>query len=152
MSEPVRSGSCACGEITYKMKRNPFVVQACHCTDCQTTSGSAFTLSMIVNAGDVEVLEGELAVNYLDNNGVEVKRHHCPQCGTALWYSADAYPGIYALKPGTFDDTKWFKPIAHLWMRSAQPWVVLDEEAKQYQKQPEMAELFDLWANRDRDG
>lgn len=144
----MQQGGCDCGSVRYQLSGEPLTCYACHCTDCQTISGSAFTLSMMVNQDDVEILKGELAVNYLDNNGVEVKRHHCDKCGTALWYSADEYPGILALKPGTFDDTKWFSPIAHLWVRSAQPWMTFDPEVKQYQKQPEMTELVELWQNR----
>ena len=142
-------GGCDCKSVRFQFSGEPLTCYACHCTDCQTSSGSAFTLSMIVNSDDVEVVEGELAVNYLNNNGTEVKRHHCAQCGTALWFSADEYPNIYALKPGTFDDTKWLKPIAHLWVRSAQPWVILDANSKKYEKQPEMSELFELWEKRE---
>lgn len=145
----MKQGGCDCKSVRYRFSGEPLTCYACHCTDCQTSSGSAFALSMIVNSEDIEIIKGDLAINYLDNNGVEVKRHHCSQCGTALWYSADAYPNIYAIKPGTFDDTKWFRPIAHLWVRSAQPWVVLDEDTKKYRKQPEMAELFELWAQRE---
>lgn len=144
----MHQGGCGCHSVRYQLTGEPLTCYACHCTDCQTSSGSAFTLAMIVNSDDVDVVEGELAINIQDTNGVEVKRHHCAQCGTALWYSADIYPNILALKPGTFDDTRWFRPIAHLWLRSAQPWVVLDEESSKYQKQPKMLELFSLWEKR----
>jgi len=51
-----------------------------------------------------------------------------------------------AAKPGTFEDTSWFKPIAHLWFRSAQSWVKLEVSTPQHEKQPEMSGLIDLWA------
>ena len=146
----MNKGGCECKSVRYQFTGEPLTCYACHCTDCQTSSGSAFSLSMIINSSDIEVTEGELTVNYLNVNGVEVKRHHCAKCGAALWFSAAEYPNIYALKPGTFDDTKWFKPVAHLWIRSAQPCVIFDKNTKQYQKQPEeMSELFELWAKRE---
>ncbi len=143
------SGRCECQSVRYQFQGEPLTCYACHCTDCQTASGSAFGLSMIVNDKDVEVTEGEIAVNTLDCNGIEVKKHYCTQCSTSFWFSADEYPSIIALKPGTFDDTSWFKPIAHLWVRSAQPWVTLDKSIPQYEKQPEMSELMTLWEQRE---
>jgi len=142
------SGGCECKSVRYQFQGEPITCYACHCTDCQTSSGSAFGLSMIVNDKDVEVTEGEISVNTIDTNGIKVQKHYCAQCGTSFWFSADEYPGIMALKPGTFDDTSWFTPIAHLWVRSAQPWVILDKNIPQYEKQPEISELIDLWAKR----
>ena len=142
------SGSCECKSLTYDFNGEPLTCYTCHCTDCQTSSGSAFGLSMIVNDKDLKMVKGDVSVSLLDYNGVQVKRHHCKQCGTTLWVSADSYPGIIALKPGTFDDTTWFTPIAHLWTRSAQPWVCFDNSIPKYEKQPELSELGELWAAR----
>lgn len=146
----MNQGGCECRSVRYQFTGEPLTCYACHCTDCQTASGSAFSLSMIVNSNDVKVIAGEVAISGLQRNGIDFKKHHCPRCGTALWYSADAYPTIYALKPGTFEDTTWFRPVAHLWVRSAQPWITFDEKTPQYQKQPKIAELFELWAKRER--
>jgi len=142
------SGNCECKGVGYQFNGEPLTCYTCHCTDCQTTSGSAFGLAMIVNEDDLKIIQGELSVSTVDYNGTKVQRHHCKQCGTTLWLSADTYPDIVALKPGTFDDTGWFKPVAHLWTRSAQPWVCLDASIPQYEKQPKFTELFNLWATR----
>jgi len=142
-------GSCECKSVHYKYDGEPLTCYACHCTDCQTSSGSAFGLSMIVNDKDIQITEGKVGISTIDVNGTKVKKHYCTQCNTPFMFSADEYPGMAALKPGTFEDTSWFKPIAHLWVRSAQPWVKLDSSIPQYEKQPEMSELIDLWASRD---
>jgi len=141
-------GGCECKSLRYKFSGTPLTCYACHCTDCQTSSGSAFALSMLVNEKDIEIIEGDVAINTVDYNGTIVKRHYCSQCGIPFWFSANIYPNIVALKPGTFDDTSWFTPIAHLWVRSAQPWVILDNSISQYEKQPKISELMDLWASR----
>ena len=142
-------GSCECKSIDYQYNGEPLTCYACHCTDCQTSSGSAFGLSMIVNEKDLEVTSGNVETSTLDVKGTKVEKHHCSQCGTPLWFSAEEYPGIVAIKPGTFKDTLWFKPVAHLWVRSKQPWVILNKDTPQYQKQPEISELIDLWKNRE---
>ena len=142
-------GSCECKSIRFQFSGEPLTCYACHCTDCQTSSGSAFGLSMIVSDKDIEITKGTVTINTIDVNGTKVQKHHCAQCGTPFWFSADEYPGIVALKPGIFEDTSWFKPIAHLWVRSAQPWVTLDSSTPQYDKQPEMSELINLWTSRE---
>lgn len=142
------NGSCECKAVGYQFDGEPLTCYTCHCTNCQTSSGSAFGTSMIVNESDLKIVKGKVSVGITDYSGIPVKRHHCEKCGTALWMSADEYPNIVALKPGTFDDTKWFKPIAHLWTRSAQPWITFDKTIPQYEKQPELSELIKLWAAR----
>ncbi len=138
-------GNCQCKSVAYKFTGEPLTCYTCHCTDCQTSTGSAFTMSMIVNRSDLTIVSGAVAENVFLHNGTEVKRHHCKNCGSALWFSSDAAPEICALKPGTFKDTSWLKPVAHLWLRSAQPWVTLDDDAARYQTQPEIEELIELW-------
>lgn len=142
------SGKCECKAVAYQFDGEPLTCYTCHCTDCQTASGSAFGLSMIVNEKDLKIVQGELSISTVDYNGTQVQRHHCKHCGTTLWLAADEYPNIVALRPGTFDDTQWFKPIAHLWTRSAQPWVRLDPSIPHYEKQPEFSELMDLYSNK----
>ena len=39
-------GGCYCGYITYTAEIDPENVGICHCTDCQTFSGSAFRTSV----------------------------------------------------------------------------------------------------------
>ena len=39
-------GGCHCGYITYVAEIDPDKVGICHCTDCQTLSGSAFRTSV----------------------------------------------------------------------------------------------------------
>jgi hypothetical protein len=36
------SGRCYCGQISFEAEIEPDNVRVCHCTDCQTLSGSAF--------------------------------------------------------------------------------------------------------------
>ena len=70
-------GSCECKSIRYQYSGDPLTCYACHCTDCQTSSGSAFGLSRIVNDKDIEVIKGKVARNALDVNGAKVQKHHC---------------------------------------------------------------------------
>ena len=141
-------GRCECKSVCYQYNGEPLTCYACHCTDCQTSSGSAFSLSMIVNDKDIKLIKGKVGVTHIDVNGTEVKKHYCTQCNTPFMFSADEYSGMAILKAGTFEDTSWFEPVAHIWTRSAQPWVKLDDATAQYEKHADISELIDLWVSK----
>jgi hypothetical protein len=52
-------GGCACGAIRYEITTFPLLLCACHCTDCQTRSGSAFALNMPVDTNALRFVKGE---------------------------------------------------------------------------------------------
>ena len=43
------TGACHCGTITIEGEADPEKVTICHCTDCQTGTGSAFRVSVPVS-------------------------------------------------------------------------------------------------------
>jgi hypothetical protein len=70
-------------------------------------------------------------------------------CGTRLWGEPVVASSFVVFQPGTLDDTSWLRPVAHIWARSAQPWVTFAPDARVYETQPaEFRELVDLWRGR----
>ena len=59
-------------------------------------------------------------------------------------YSGETSPEFAAIKAGVFDDKTWFRPVAHVWVKSAQPWLIFDSETPAFDKQPELEELVAL--------
>ena len=55
-------GRCHCGYITYEAEIEPEKVMICHCTDCQTLSGSVFRTIAFTREGTFKLLSGELKV------------------------------------------------------------------------------------------
>ncbi len=53
-------GRCHCGFITYEAEIDPEKVIICHCTDCQTLSGSAFRTVALTREGEFNLLSGHL--------------------------------------------------------------------------------------------
>ncbi len=41
-------GGCHCGAIKIEAEADPEKTQVCHCTDCQTATGTAFRVSVPV--------------------------------------------------------------------------------------------------------
>lgn len=119
----MKEGHCHCGLVQYEYSGKPLTCYSCHCTDCQSSSGSAFTLVTVVFESEVKLTHGQLSVNTYTHAGKEGHRYHCAHCGSTLWRSATEMPGIVSISSGTFSDTSWIEPVAHIWVSSSQPWL-----------------------------
>src|SRR5437868_9734083 len=51
-------GHCHCGEITFQAEVDPDALNICHCTDCQTLSGTAFRVNIPALAEHFVLLSG----------------------------------------------------------------------------------------------
>jgi len=137
------SGRCLCGATRYRIGEAPLIVYACHCTDCQKRSGSAFGLSMWVRRAALELTQGEATLNVsATEDGRARHTRVCAKCLTRLWSEPQTRPEIAVVRPGTLDDTSWLRPQAHIWTRSAQPWFAFPEGVPRHETQP--ASLLDL--------
>ena len=120
-------GRCTCGAVRYRMNSRPLIVHCCHCRWCQRESGSAFALNAMIEAGRVELLQGEperTTIPTLSGKGQIVFR--CPHCKIALWsHYAGAGEAISFVRVGTLDEPDRLSPDIHIFTASKQPWVVL---------------------------
>jgi hypothetical protein len=116
-------GSCHCGRITYEADVDPDAVTVCHCTDCQTLTGSAFRAN-IPAAAENFVLRGEPKI-YIKTADSGNKRTHafCPDCGSPIYASAITDPTTYSLRIGSIKQKKeLMRPKRQIWCDSALPW------------------------------
>jgi hypothetical protein len=141
------AGGCLCGAIRYRVSAEPLTVYVCHCMDCQRRTGSAFALSMFVPMDSIEITCGATAPYHAALPDGRVKRGRlCAACGSRLWGEPRKHPALAVLQPGTLDDTTWLRPVAHIWARSAQPWVTFPPGVPVYQTAPEdPMELMKRW-------
>jgi Glutathione-dependent formaldehyde-activating enzyme len=51
-------GGCACGAVRYEIAAPPLAIYACHCTDCQRRTGTAFALNMPVRTSSLRIVTG----------------------------------------------------------------------------------------------
>lgn len=145
-------GGCLCGEIRYRLDWDPLTLYACHCSDCQRQSGASFGLSMVIQRDALEVLQGEPQEFSLEMpDGRRKHGRFCGRCAARIWGEPARFPGLANLRPGTLDDTSWLRPIAHIWTRSAQPWVEIPGDTLTFAGQPEgddVADLVRAWRER----
>lgn len=131
-----RTGGCACGAIRYELSAEPVFQIACHCRDCQYTSGGAPTLAMIVPREGLTVTKGQVRTYWVvGENGGKVGRSFCETCGTPV-FSEPVSNGIAVIKVGSLDDPSDFNAQAYIWTRSAQPWHHIPEGAMTFETQP----------------
>ena len=117
-----QNGGCQCGALRYEVTQAPSMVYACHCTDCQRVTSSAFSMAIVLPADAFRLVAGEPRVmKRTTDSGRVSTRWVCPECGS--WISHGPRPGIRNVRAGTLDDTSWLRPTAHFWTRSKQPWV-----------------------------
>ena len=131
-------GGCECGAFRYVLTGPPIVIYACHCTICQTQSGSAFGMAMRIHEQDFEIVAGELrSFRREAASGQIFTNSFCPLCGTRIHHRASRAAGHLSLKPGTLDDTSWLRPTHHVHTASAQSWVIFSDDACVFETVPE---------------
>ena len=123
-------GKCGCGAVTYQMKSKPMFVNCCHCSECQTQTGSAFVLNAIIEADRVEY-DGpvdEFTLPTPSGNGQVITR--CSKCGVAVFSSYLIRLGkLRHIRVGTLDDPNACPPDAHIFTSSKLSWLSLGPDA-----------------------
>jgi hypothetical protein len=112
---------------------------ACHCTECHTRSGSAFALQFPVVAADIVVCGETITGEYVQPSGKKAFIHACPKCLTRLYTTNDLDP-LGIVRAGTLDDSASIIPAAHFWVTSKMPWVVIPQDVRALETQPQSTE------------
>ncbi len=119
-------GSCACGTITLEGEADPADVSICHCTDCQTGTGSAFRVSVLVRGASFK-MTGQ-PTSYLKltaDSGTPRVQAFCPRCGSPIYSTTpgDGPQDAYRVRVGILRQPREFVPKRQNWFRSALPWI-----------------------------
>lgn len=135
------SGGCLCGAVRYRLREGfRMNLYACHCTDCQSRTGSAFSEHMLFVQSDMEIT-GELdAGEYDQPSGAHSRIYGCARCKARIYAVNDAREGMASLRCGTLDNSAELVPAAHVWVKSKQPWIGLPAEAVTMDEQPRTTE------------
>ena len=130
-------GGCHCGSITYRAEIDPDEVALCHCTDCQTLSGSAFRTIVYAEEDTFQLLSGEPRIYVrMAESGARRAQAFCAECGTPLYSTAaDGGAKSVCLRVGTVRQRAELRPATQYWCRSAQGWVMDLRSVKQLEKQ-----------------
>src|SRR5262245_6561063 len=86
-------GACHCGFVAYEAEVDPEDTSICHCTDCQTLTGSPFRVSVRAERAKFRLLSGEPAIYVkTGDSGAKRAQAFCPKCGTPIYATAFGDP------------------------------------------------------------
>ena len=144
MTETVREGGCACGEVRYRVHGEPIYVNNCHCRQCQQQTGSTSVVNAFIEADRFELLTGEISRNTVKaGSGGPHTIHRCAQCGTAIF---SHYPRVGDLgvgfRVGTLDEPASLTPDAVIFSAEKMPWVALPQGIPQFEAYYDQSEVL----------
>ena len=123
-------GGCSCGQVRYRLTREPMFVHCCHCTECQRQSGSAFAINALIETAAVELAAGQpVEVNLPTESGAPHPAIRCGACGITLWSHYGGRRVVSFVRVGTLDKAHQVAPDVHIFTRSKVPWVRLPDGA-----------------------
>ena len=118
-------GQCLCGFIAFEADVNPKLVFLCHCTDCQTQSGTAFRSVVVTRPEGLKLTRGEVKVFVKTAENKKTRSlAFCPECGTSIYGGpGPGETGAMSLRLGVVRQRAELRPRSQFWTRSAQPWI-----------------------------
>jgi len=137
-------GGCRCGRIRYRAAMDKLPnVYACHCRDCQTLSGSAFSLQFFLPEDRLEVSgEPQLYERTAPESGRTSRQRGCPVCFTRIYSTNSARPGVVAVRAGTLDRSDELNVVAHIWTRRKMDGIVVPDDVPSWPENPPPAEFI----------
>ena len=140
-------GGCRCGAVRYTLALDaPPPTSACHCRDCQTWSGSAFSQQTFLPEAALSVTGPVVAYEQTTPTGRISTQRMCGVCHTRIYNSNSARSGVVAVRAGTLDRSDELDVVAHIWVKRKQPWLNLPVGAPAWPEAAPVEELLQALA------
>jgi len=142
--KPPFDGGCACGHVRYRLLNRPLFVHCCHCTRCQRETGTPYAHHAMIEYTNFLVTAGEPSyVLVPTDSGGKHWVSRCPHCQTAMWNEHGTRKAITRyVRVGTLDKPDALAPLAHIFVRSKQAWVALDESTPKFRGAYDTAKIW----------
>lgn len=128
-------GGCLCENVRYQCQSESGGGH-CHCIDCRKTSGTGHGSHMIVTESEFKV-SGEM--KFFDkaaDSGNMISRGFCPSCGSAIYSTNSAMPGMVFVRASSLDDAEDFKPQMVVYTGRAPSWDHMDDALPGFDAMP----------------
>ena len=125
------TGSCFCGEISYKITGKLHDARACHCEQCRKAFSSQASAYALVNADEFCWQTGvALLTSYIGEHGFGLQ--FCSQCGSTL---TGIYQGeVNGVTLGCIDGDPDIRLSRHIFVGSKAHWETIADDVPQYQE------------------
>jgi hypothetical protein len=133
----LRFASCTCGRLQLRCRGEPTRVSMCHCVDCQSRTGSVFSIAAFFERGAVSVVQGA-SKTFTRNSAVEklVTFHFCPECGSTLFWHPERMPHLVGVAVGAFADPSFPQPEQSVWTNDKHTWLSLPGDIRTFAAMP----------------
>jgi hypothetical protein len=117
-------GACHCGAIEFEATVDTTRVTICHCTACQTLTGTAYRVTVAASAKGFHLKRGapKTYIKVADSGNPRAQVF-CPDCGSHLYsHAAVEKPEQLGLRVGCLQERTALIPRKRIWCRSALTW------------------------------
>ena len=127
------TGGCLCRKIRYEISQPVQNIIACHCTNCQKSSGSGMSHNTVIPSNAFKLTAGQPKV-FTDtaNSGNKLYRAFCGDCGSPIYRQREKMPEMMVVKVGTLDDSNSMKHAMNIWTNSARPWINMSPDIERH--------------------
>lgn len=130
------SGSCLCGDVTFKCEDQFSQFHLCHCTQCQKVTGSAHVSNLFCAPTNIEWLTGEDKIKRYQVPGRSLVSSFCGNCGSPVPYVSVS--GKTLLVPaGSLDDAPNITPQDNIFWSEHAPWYEAGLQSQKFDGFPE---------------
>ena len=131
-------GGCLCGAIRYTVSAPITELRACHCTNCQKSSGAGGSVNAMIQSASFKLDQGSpKRFAGKADSGRTLFRFFCGDCGSPLYSQREIAPEVMNIRAGTLDDSSGLKVTASIWTKSARSWGHVEPSSKQFPGQPD---------------
>ena len=125
MNDIVHRGSCLCGGTAYEVHGPLRNVIACHCTQCRKQSGH-YLAATSASTTDFRLIRAGQLRWY--RASATARRGFCGECGSILFWQADASPERISITPGTLDGPTGLTTEGHIFCADRGDYYVIPDE------------------------
>jgi hypothetical protein len=111
-NQEIHTGRCLCSAVKYRVRGPLRQVVACHCGQCQRTSGHFVAATQAYRA-DLTI-EGESAITWYDSSP-DVRRGFCAACGSQLFWERSQRDTV-SIFAGSLDNPTGLKLVEHIFV------------------------------------
>jgi hypothetical protein len=130
-------GGCLCGAIRYTIDAPITELRACHCTNCQKSSGASGSVNATIQSATFKLDKGSpKRFAGKADSGRTLYRFFCGDCGSPIYSQRETAPEMMNIRAGTLDDSSGLKVSLNIWTKSARSWGHIDPASKQVPGQP----------------
>lgn len=117
---------CACGAVQASPRTDPLGSGICHCHDCRTRTGSAFSHNLRFDAGAVEMTGSPRAYARQGDDGGTITYYFCADCGVSVWYTNSGFAQFVMIPAGAFAPGVPMPPKSSVYHDRCADWLQVD--------------------------